>query len=138
MKIYHLLSFLIVILFNFNVHAQNNLDSVIVDITKNTYDSNIVPPRFNGSDVDYGKFIADNFHHPSPEKENNVGGQVLLDVIVEKDGTLSSITVKQSATKNIDDELIRVIKLMPKYIPGTKDGKAARFRIRLNMTFNTK
>jgi TonB family protein len=114
--------------------AQDN-DTTIVDIRKSTFGHKITIPLFKGTDAEYGAFITKNFHHPSPEKENSIGGRVVLLCLVEKDGSISSIKVDSSVTKKIDAEAIRVVRLMPKFTIGTLDGKPARYLVDLHMGF---
>jgi len=84
----------------------------------------------------FAEFITKNYQYSESDKQNGVSGKLVLDVLIEKDGSTSAVTVYKSASREMDAEAVRVIKLMPKRIPGTKDGKPARFRISLPLGFS--
>lgn len=72
------------------------------------------------------KFIGSNFEYPLEAKRTNVSGRVFLKFVVEKDGTVSNIENIQSIGFGIDEEAIRVIKLMPKWEAAEYKGKKVR------------
>jgi len=53
-------------------------------------------------------------------------GKVVCRFVVEKDGSISNITVIRSLDPGCDKEAVRVIKLLPKFIPGKQNGQAVR------------
>jgi len=57
--------------------------------------------------------------------------KVVLNFIVEKDGTISNIKIMNDADKAFADEAIRILKTMPKWIPGKKDGEIVRSEFNL-------
>lgn len=70
-------------------------------------------------------YIDKNIIYPSIAVKNNIEGRVTLRLVVEKDGTISdNVTVLRGVDPSLDAEAIRVVKSMPKWIPGKQNGKA--------------
>ena len=66
------------------------------------------------------KFIQDNLKYPNTE--SCVQGRVIVRFIVTKTGSIENIEVVRSLEPSFDKEAVRVIKLMPKWIPGKQNG----------------
>ena len=92
---------------------------------------------FNGDDVDQqpsfpggtnalNTFIASNLKYPVFAQEKGIQGRVVVKFIVEKDGSISNVEVDRSVSPSLDNEAMRVIKNMPKWIPGQINGKAVK------------
>ena len=81
------------------------------------------------------KFISDNIKYPEINKEMGTQGRVYVQFVVEKDGSLSNISIMRGVSKTIDREAKRVIRLMPKWTPGEIRGKAVRCKSLLPITF---
>ena len=81
------------------------------------------------------KFIQKNIKYPDLERESDIQGRVVLGFIVNVDGSLSDITVRKSVSHGLDKEAIRVVKLMPNFIPGRQQGKAVRVQYMLPIMF---
>lgn len=92
---------------------------------------------FNGDDVDQqpsfpggtnalNTFIASNLKYPVWAQEKGIQGRVVVKFIVEKDGSISNVEVDRSVSPSLDNEAMRVVKAMPKWIPGQINGKAVK------------
>ena len=92
---------------------------------------------FNGDDVDQqpsfpggtnalNTFIGSNLKYPVFAQEKGIQGRVVVKFIVEKDGSISNVEVNQSVDPDLDNEAMRVVKAMPKWIPGQINGKAVK------------
>ena len=62
-------------------------------------------------------------------------GNVVCQFVVKSDGTIGDIKVMRSISPELDEEAIRVIKAMPAWTPGKKDGKAVNVRYTLPVAF---
>jgi TonB family protein len=82
------------------------------------------------------KFFADNISYPREELEKNIQGKVYLSFVVNSDGTISEIKVERGTGSNLDQEAIRVLSIMPNWIPGEYGGKKIRQRMRLPINFS--
>ena len=89
-------------------------------------------PTFNG---DLKAFLSQNVKYPKKAMENGVQGRVLVSFIVETNGSISNVKVVRSVDPELDAEALRVVKKMPKWIPGMQKGKAVRVRFTLPISF---
>jgi len=81
-----------------------------------------VPPQFPG---DIKKYLADSIRYPDDARKKNIQGFVILNFIVEKSGSVSTITVMRSPDTSLSIEAKRVVSTM-KWIPGKKNGVPVR------------
>jgi len=95
-------------------------------------------PEFPGSDKELVKFLNSNLHYPSDARENKIQGTELVQFVVSTDGSISDITIKNSLSKSCDDEVIRIVKMMPSWKPGVKDGVAVPVYYVLPVSFKLK
>jgi hypothetical protein len=114
-----------------NQTSVNDIFSNNCDIEKiyNEYEPYIVVeemPSFPGGDNARLNFIFENLSYPSIAKEKKIQGIVYTTFIVEKDGTLSDIKIHKGIGGGCDEECIRIVKLMPKWIPGKHNGNVVR------------
>jgi len=70
--------------------------------------------------------IAENFEYPELARQMDIQGKVIVDIIIEADGEVNEVRVSQSVDELLDNEAIRVMKLLPKFIPAQKDGQSVR------------
>jgi beta-lactamase regulating signal transducer with metallopeptidase domain len=87
-----------------------------------------VKPEFPGGVLEFYKFIGANFKVPAELKS---GGKVFLTFIVEKDGSLSEFEIVKDLGFGTADEVIRVLKLSPKWIPGKENNEIVRVKYSL-------
>ena len=92
-------------------------------------------PEFPGGEDAMMKFIQKNIQYPDLERDMDIQGRVVLGFIVNEDGSLSDIKVRKSVSPSIDAEAIRVVKLFPKFKPGTQQGKPVRVQFTLPVMF---
>lgn len=132
-------------------------------------------PQFPGGHGELAKFIAMNIRYPELARENGVSGRLIVQFVVEKDGTTSEHKIMkwtevnkprvqesadqdgivaaaysskeakeasavskktvETAEKALEDEAIRVISSMPKWMPGMQKGKAVRVRYTIPITY---
>ena len=99
-------------------------DNVEDDIVYSTWMLN-EQPKFNGS---LNKYYQHNIHYPPLEKENNIEGTVWISFIIEKDGSVTDVSVYRPVSPGLDTEAVRVIRNMPKWIPGKQMQKPVRVK----------
>lgn len=83
-------------------------------------------PQFPGGEAAMMKYIYSNIHYPQIALENGIQGRVTLQFVVGTDGNITDIRVLQGIDRICNEEAIRVIKSMPRWIPGKQNGKAVR------------
>jgi len=93
-------------------------------------------PVFPGGDEARIKFLQSNIKYPEEAKELGIQGKVYITFVVETDGSLTDIKVLRGIGGGCDEETIRVIKKMPKWIPGKQRGIPVRVQFNLPVNFN--
>ena len=81
-----------------------------------------VMPRFPGGEAALMKWLSDNLTYPKEAKEKGIQGRVTLRFVVTPDGSLEDVEVVKSLDPICDQEALRVVKTMPKWIPGKQNG----------------
>ena len=81
------------------------------------------------------KFLGNNIKYPAEAQEKSIQGRVIVQFIVEKDGSLSNINVVRGVDPMLDKEAVRVIGLSPKWIPGKQRGEAVRVKFTVPIAF---
>ena len=92
-------------------------------------------PSYVGGQPALMKYLIENVRYPKAAVEAKQQGRVVVQFVVEKDGAVSSVKLLRSVTPLLDAEAIRVVKAMPKWNPGKKDGKLVRVRYALPVSF---
>jgi protein TonB len=85
-----------------------------------------VQPEFPGGNKVLFTFISKNFKYTDEMKENELKGRVVASFVVEKDGSITDIKVVRGIGYETDYEVLRVLKSMPKWIPGEQNGRKVR------------
>ena len=85
-------------------------------------------PTYEGGDAALMKYIGENLKYPEEAKERGLQGRVVVGFIIEKDGSLTDVKVLRSVDRALDAEALRVVKGMPKWIPGRQNGQCVRVR----------
>lgn len=95
-------------------------------------------PRFQGMTVaspEMTRYMVSNVRYPQLEELLKIGGRVVVQLIVEKDGSVSSIAVMTPVSPGLDREAVRFISQMPKWQPGRIQGQPVRVLLHLPVTF---
>ena len=81
-------------------------------------------------------FISKSLVYPKVAKERGIQGKVVASFVDNKDGSLSDVEVTRSVDPSLDREVVRIVKPMPQWIPGTKNGVPVRVRLQLPIEFS--
>lgn len=92
-------------------------------------------PRFPGGDEARLVFLKKNVRYPQQALQTGIQGVVVVVFIIETDGTLSNISIERGVGSGCDEESMRVVKLMPRWEPGKRQGKAVRVMVRMPVVF---
>lgn len=79
-------------------------------------------PAYPGGDAAMNQFIGQNMHYPATAQENGIQGTVYLRFQINKDGSVGKVEVLRSLDPACDREAIRIVKSMPRFIPGKQNG----------------
>ena len=85
-------------------------------------------PIFEGGDAALLKYLRENLKYPDKTKDRGVQGRLVIGFIVEKDGSLTDVKVLRPVDIDLDAEVLRLVKGMPKWIPGRHNGQRVRVR----------
>ncbi len=92
-------------------------------------------PQFPGGDVALLKYISDHIKYPTIAMENNVQGKVVVQFVVTRDGSIGEVKVARGKDPDLDKEAVRVVKTLPKFIPGKMNGQAVNVWYTLPINF---
>lgn len=92
-------------------------------------------PEYPGGMNEMLKFLAQNIKYPVEAQKNSITGRVIVQFVVMEDGSLGMERVVRSVDPQLDAEALRVIKLMPKWIPGTVKGDPVKVRFTIPVMF---
>lgn len=92
-------------------------------------------PQFPGGTPALINFLSQNIKYPAVCEANGIQGRVVCTFIVERDGSISNVTVARSVDPALDKEAVRVIESMPRWTPGMKDGEPVRVKYTLPISF---
>ncbi len=98
----------------------------------NVYNSVDELPSFPGG---ISQWLSQNLQYPPIAQENGIQGTVVVQFVVEKNGSLSDVKVIRSKDPSLDNEALRVVRNMPKWKPGKLNGSPVRVSFTLPITF---
>lgn len=118
--------------------SNNNPESPNGDVDlEEVYQNAEKMPEFIGGIKKFRDFLSNNLVYPEWEKAQKIEGNVFVTFIIEKDGSVSTLKVVRApfGSKNLSDEAVRVLRLMPKWIPGEIEGEKVRVSYTLPIMF---
>lgn len=92
-------------------------------------------PRYTYGEEGLSKFIAHNMRYPVQAKQDGIEGRILCSFIVGSDGSISNIEVVDGIDPALDKEAIRVLGIMPKWVPGENGGEKVNVKCLLPIDF---
>lgn len=122
--------------FNFSIQTADNVPVQVLEKSNDSvYQVVDQMPEFPGGMEAMMKFVADNVKYPEEAKDKNIKGRVFVGFVVEKDGSVINAKVLRGIGGGCDEEALRVVKAMPKWKPGIKDGKPVRVSYQMPFMF---
>ena len=103
-------------------------EDVIVDVAE-------IMPEFPGGTAALMKYLGTNIKYPTISQEMGSAGRVIVQFVVDKDGSISNPEVVRGVDAYLDKEAIRVISSMPKWRPGVQNGKKVRVKYTVPVVF---
>lgn len=92
-------------------------------------------PEFPGGMNALLTYVAKNTRYPKKAVENKIEGKVIVNFIIEKDGSITNVKPYRNLSPDLDQEAMRVIRSMPKWKPGAQGGKPVRTAYTMPITF---
>jgi protein TonB len=95
-------------------------------------------PEFPGGEAALRKFLGSTVKYPEVAQENGVQGKVFVAFVVDRNGGISNVKIARGVDPALDKEAMRVVKSMPKWIPGKQNGDAVRvsYTVPINFVLN--
>lgn len=92
-------------------------------------------PQFPGGEAALLKYVADHIRYPAMAQENNIQGRVIVQFVVTKTGSVGEVKVVRGKDPDLDKEAVRVVKSLPKFVPGKMNGHAVNVWYTLPIQF---
>jgi len=95
-----------------------------------------VMPEFPGGDAALYRFISRALVYPKIAQDNGIEGRVIVTFVVERDGSVSNARILRGFHPSLDNEALRVIRMLPKWNPGTQGNKPVRVQYQVPVNFS--
>jgi protein TonB len=92
-------------------------------------------PSYPGGQGALNEYLSKTIRYPVAAEENGIQGRVIVQFVVERDGSITDVRVVRSVDPSLDKEAIRVVKSMPKWIAGKQNGAPVRVKFTLPVSF---
>ena len=92
-------------------------------------------PSFPGGPSALMEWLSNNVKYPVVAQENGVQGRVVVSFVVESDGSITDVKVVRGVDPSLDKEASRVVRAMPRWIPGKQNGSAVRVKYNVPVAF---
>ncbi len=113
------------------------VEILVIDDTDNeqVYDAVEQAPQFPGGEVALLNIISNNIRYPATAVENGDQGIVVVRFVVTRTGDVGNVVIARGKTPELDKEAVRVVKELPKFIPGKQNGKTVNVWYTLPIRF---
>lgn len=92
-------------------------------------------PQFPGGEAALLKYVAEHIRYPAMAQENNIQGRVVVQFVVTKTGSVGEVKVVRGKDPDLDKEAVRVVKSLPKFVPGKMNGHSVNVWYTLPIQF---
>ena len=133
-----ILTFLLAAL-TFNLGYAQNSTPAKADVKSESgpvYTKVEIMPSFPGGEEKLLQFLKDNIQYPKEAKDNNKEGTVHVSFVVDETGKVTDVKMQTRMAYGMDHEAMRVIRMMPNWIPGKQDGKPVAVQMVLPIKFS--
>ena len=118
-----------------NQDGQNKTEVIVKEAEDSLPFVQEMPEPIGGMESMY-KFLSETIKYPENARNEGISGQVFVEFVVEKDGSISNVKVLKSVHPDLDAEAVRAVKLMPKWKPGKQKGEPVRCFYRIPVRFS--
>lgn len=92
-------------------------------------------PNFPGGNVKLMEYIGSHLQYPKVAQDKGIQGRVIVSFVVNTDGSISDAEIVRSLDPSCDEEVLRLVNSMPRWIPGKTDGKNVRVQYTMPLMF---
>ncbi|WP_290095746.1 energy transducer TonB [uncultured Duncaniella sp.] len=124
-----------------NVVSEHKNEVIVEEKKPEPVDDNKVfdvveqKPQFPGGEAALLKYVAEHIRYPAMAQENNIQGRVVVQFVVTKTGAVGEVKVVRGKDPDLDKEAVRVVKSLPKFVPGKMNGHAVNVWYTLPIQF---
>ncbi len=115
--------------------TANAQKTVVSQTNQKVFDTVDQMPEYPGGMQAMIEFLQANMKYPEDAAKQKVEGRVMVQFVVETDGSISDVHVAKQVFPSLDAEAIRVVQAMPKWTPGKEKGKVVRVKYNLPIVF---
>jgi TonB family protein len=126
--VHHLLAYFFVLSFSLNAFAQEKPEifTVVEEM-----------PNYYGGTPELMQWLAQKINYPSTLREKMIGGKSYIKFVVDSSGNITNVeVVRSSGFSEFDAEALRVVKSMPRWVPGKQNGKPVNVYFNLPVSFS--
>ena len=109
--------------------------TVVSQTNQKVFDTVEQMPEYPGGMQAMIEFLQTNMKYPEDAEKQKVEGRVMVQFVVETDGSVSDVHVAKQVFPSLDAEAIRVVKAMPNWTPGKEKGRVVRVKYLLPIVF---
>jgi protein TonB len=119
------------------IYAQDkqNGNAVQGSDVEYAYEQLEVKPEFPNGHEGLAKYLSENIKYPKKALKNGITGKVFVQFVIDKSGKVTNVVAVRGVEKSLDKEAVRVIKAMPKWKPGKKDGQPVNVKYTIPINF---
>ena len=110
-------------------------EEIKIDDQDKIYRSAEQMPQFPGGEAGLMKYIESHINYPPIAAKNHIQGRVVVQFVVEKNGSIGEVKVVRKVDKDLDKEAIRICKSLPKFTPGRQNGQTVAVWFTMPITF---
>ena len=92
-------------------------------------------PHFPGGETALLKYLQENIKYPPKAAKDSIQGRVVVQFLIDPQGCVGEVKVARSVSEELDAEAVRVVKTLPRFVPGRMFGKAISAWYTLPITF---
>ena len=96
-----------------------------------------IQPQFPGGEEAMRAFFAEHARTPQVARDSSIQGQVMVSFIIEQDGSISNVEVVEGLHPEADREAVRVVEMMPNWIPGKTRNRPVRVQFHMPVNFHS-
>ena len=115
--------------------TANAQKTVVSQTNQKVFDTVEQMPEYPGGMQAMIEFLQTNMKYPEDAAKQKVEGRVMVQFVVETDGSVSDVHVAKQVFPSLDAEAVRVVQAMPKWTPGKEKGKVVRVKYNLPIVF---
>ena len=110
----------------------------VVDMYNEPVDFRVVEdlPQFPGGASEFMKWLTRNLKYPVSAQNKKIKGRVVAQFIVNTDGSVSDLELTEHLEAACDREVLRVLRMMPKWQAGVMNAKPCRTKVCIPIVFN--